>query len=91
MATTRKAASPGARRRFPTRVAAAIAKSQVLGIRAGSDDHRIIGIWAVGVDGRVFVRSWTLKRGGWYRTLLEDPRGVIAIDGARSACAPRTG
>jgi hypothetical protein len=27
----------------------------------------------------VFARSWTLKAGGWYRTLLEDPLGVIQI------------
>jgi hypothetical protein len=33
------------------------------------------------VERRVFVRSWTLKPGGWYRTLLEDPHGAISIDG----------
>ncbi len=44
--------------------------------------HRFIGIWAVVVDGCVFVRSWSLKPRSWYRTFLEDPRGVIQI-GAR--------
>ena len=27
----------------------------------------------------MFVRSWTLKPDGWYRTFLEDPRGTISI------------
>ena len=42
----------------------------MLRIRAGAE-HRFIGIWAVVVDGRVFVRSWSLKPQGWYRTFLE--------------------
>jgi hypothetical protein len=67
-------------RRLPRAVVAAIDKSKILGIRAGArSDHRFIGIWAVVVDGRVFGRSWTLKPGGWYRTLLEDPIGVIQV------------
>jgi hypothetical protein len=69
------------RKRLSAKVLAAIERSMVLGIRAGSGEHRIIGIWAVVVDGRVFVRSWTSQRGGWHATLLEEPRGVIAIDG----------
>ncbi len=69
------------RKRLPPKVVAAIDRGMVLGIRAGSGDHRIIGIWAVVVDGRLFVRSWTAKRDGWYATLLEEARGVIAIDG----------
>ena len=66
-------------KRFEDDVLAAISKSLVLGIRAGSGPHRIIGIWAVVVSRRVFVRSWTLKPHGWYRTLLEEPHGVIRI------------
>lgn len=42
--------------------------------------HRIIGIWAVVVEGRVFVRSWTMKPRSWWRTFFEDPRGVIQIN-----------
>ena len=57
----------------------AIDESKILGIRAGAGDHRIIGIWAVVVEGRVFVRSWGVEEGGWYRTFLEEPRGVIQI------------
>ena len=54
---------------------------QVLGIRAGSAPHRIIGIWAVVVERRVFVRSWSLKPRSWWRTFLEEPRGVIQVAG----------
>ncbi|MGH9313245.1 MAG: DUF2255 family protein [Vicinamibacterales bacterium] len=66
-------------RRFSAKVVATIAEEKILGIRAGDGLHRIIGIWAVAVEGRVFVRSWGLKPGGWYRTFLEDPRGVIQV------------
>ena len=33
------------------------------------------------VDGRVFVRSWSLKPRSWYRTFLEEPRGAIEVAG----------
>ncbi|HET7618340.1 MAG TPA: DUF2255 family protein [Gemmatimonadaceae bacterium] len=68
------------RRRFSRARVAAIDRSTILGIRAGrATDHRFIGIWVVVVDGRVFVRSWTLKPDGWYRTFLRDPLGTIRI------------
>jgi len=68
------------RRRFPRSIAAAIAESGILGVRAGDrSDHRFIGIWPIVVGGRVFGRSWTLKPSGWYRTFLDDPRGAIRI------------
>jgi hypothetical protein len=67
--------------RFPTDVVDAIDKSKILGIRAGTQPHRIIGIWAVVVERRVFVRSWSMKPRSWWRTFLEEPRGVIQIDG----------
>ena len=65
---------------FSEEVIATIHKEPILGIRAGSDsDHRLIGIWAVDVDGRIFVRSYTMKPGGWWRTFLEDPYGEIFV------------
>ena len=70
-----------AARRFPREVVAAIRDGKILGIRAGTQPHRIIGIWAVVVEGRVFVRSWSLKPRSWYRTFLEEPRGVIEVGG----------
>ena len=65
---------------FAPRVLAAIGEAKILGVRAGaSSEHRFIGIWVVVVSGRVFARSWTLKPGGWYRTLLEDPLATIQV------------
>jgi hypothetical protein len=66
--------------RFREDILATIHKDRILGIRAGSDsDHRVIGIWAVVVDGRVFVRSYTIKPRSWWRTFLEDPYGEIFV------------
>jgi hypothetical protein len=45
----------------------------------GGADHRPIAIWVVVVDGRVFVRPWNDRAGGWYRAFLEDPRGSVRI------------
>ena len=71
----------GPTRRFPPAIVKAIRDDKILGIRAGTRPHRIIGIWAVVVEGRVFVRSWSLKPRSWYRTFLEEPRGVITAGG----------
>jgi hypothetical protein len=70
-----------ARTRFPDGVLAAIRDGKVLGLRAGTSPHRIIGIWAVVVERRVFVRSWSLKPRSWYRTFREEPRGIISVNG----------
>jgi len=57
-----------------------IKKDTILGIRAGSDSsHRVIGIWAVVVERRVFVRSWSRKPRSWWRTFLEDPYGSMFV------------
>jgi len=74
-----------AKRGFPDDIVAAIRDGKILGIRAGSQAHRFIGIWAVVVEGRVFVRSWSLKPKSWYRTFLEEPRGTINVDGRELA------
>ena len=71
--------------RFSQDVVTAIDKGKILGIRAGTKPHRFIGIWAVVVEGRVFVRSWSLKPRSWYRTFLEEPRGTINVDGQEIA------
>jgi len=71
----------GSQRRFPPKIVAAIRDGKILGIRAGAAPHRIIGIWVVVVENRVFVRSWSLKPRGWYRTFLEEPRGIIEVEG----------
>jgi hypothetical protein len=70
-----------AKRGFSKDVVVAIREGKILGIRGGTKPHRIIGIWAVVVENRVFVRSWSLKENGWYRAMLEEPRGVIQVNG----------
>ena len=66
--------------RFTEELLATINKDKILGIRAGKDStHRVIGIWAVVVEGRVFVRSWSLKPRSWWRTFLEDPYGSMFV------------
>jgi hypothetical protein len=67
-------------KRLPRAVVRAADTSKIMGIRAGARaDHRFTGVWPVVVEGRVFVRSWTVKPGGWYRTFLDDPLGVIQV------------
>ena len=69
------------KRGFSTAVTSAIAKEKILGIRAGSGDHRFIGVWAVVVDGRVFIRSWGVKRRSWFQAFREEPIGRIQAAG----------
>lgn len=65
---------------FTDEAITAIQKEKILGIRAGRDStHRIIGIWVVVVEGRVFVRSYSMKPRSWWRTFLEDPQGIITV------------
>jgi hypothetical protein len=64
---------------FAPSVAAAIDAIKYLYIRAG-DKHRFIPIWVVVVDGRVFVRPWNDKAGGWYHTFLRDKHGAIIVN-----------
>jgi len=73
------------KRKFPGKILAAIRDDKMLRIRAGTGPHRFIGIWAVVVEGRVFVRSWSLKPRSWYRTFLEEPQGAILVDGREIA------
>jgi hypothetical protein len=69
------------RRGFSDRILARIRDDKMLAIRAGIDPHRFIGIWAVVVEDRVFVRSWSLKPRSWWRTFLEEPRGIVQVAG----------
>ena len=65
---------------FSPEILSALRKDKILGIRAGtSSTHRIIGIWVVVVEGRIFVRSWSMKPRSWWRTFLEDPHGEIFV------------
>jgi hypothetical protein len=68
-----------AKPRFPADLLAILRDSKILRLRAGSGEHRFIGIWLVVVKDRVFIRSWSVKPEGWYRTFLKDPRGAIQV------------
>jgi hypothetical protein len=60
-------------KRLSRPVVAAADAAGIMGIRAGAkSDHRFVGVWPIVVDGRLFARSWTQSRGGWYKTFLED-------------------
>jgi hypothetical protein len=69
--------------RFPDALLREIHTARRLNIKAGRRPHRFIGIWAVVVERRVFVRSWSLEPRSWYRTFLLDPTGAIDVDGRR--------
>jgi hypothetical protein len=67
-------------KRLPRTVVAAIDASKILGVRAGArSEHRFTGVWPVVVDGRVFARSWTLKRDGWYHAFLAESFGTLQV------------
>lgn len=67
-------------RLLPQGVVERIHADGILGIRAGRDGkHRVIGVWAVVVDGRVFIRSYKLRSGGWWDAFRKDPYGEIFV------------
>jgi hypothetical protein len=68
------------RPRFSPPLLAALHDGKTVRIKAGAR-HRFIGIWGVVVEGRVFVRSWSVKARSWYRTFLKDPKGFIRLGG----------
>jgi hypothetical protein len=76
MATSAPAKRP---KHFSAEILTALHKGKSLRIRAGTGDHRFIGIWVVVVRDRVFVRSWSVKPEGWYRTFLAESRGTVLI------------
>jgi hypothetical protein len=78
-----------ATKRFPAAVIARVRDAKYFGIKAGRAPHRFIGIWAVDVRGRVFVRSWTLEPRSWWRTFLEDPIGALQVPGRARALKVR--
>ena len=70
-----------AKQRFSNDILTALHASKVIGLRAGAQPHRFVGVWVVVVNERVFVRSWNNKPHGWYRAFLEEPHGMIQIAG----------
>jgi hypothetical protein len=66
-------------KRFTAKTIAALRDGKILGVRAGRNDHRVIGIWMVVVENRLFVRSWSVKPDGWFRTFEREPSGIITV------------
>lgn len=65
---------------FPEDILVAMRKEKIMGLRAGTDStHRVIGVWMVVVERRVFIRSWSMNPRSWWRTFLEDPYGHLFI------------
>jgi hypothetical protein len=68
------------RNRFEPQILEKVRKEKIFGIRAGRNStHRVIGVWAVVVEGRLFLRSWSMKPRSWWRTFLEDPYGSLFV------------
>ena len=73
---------------FSKPLLATVDATKIFGVRAGTV-HRFVAVWAVVVDGRIFVRSWSDKPDGWFRAFLEEPLGALqAQANVRSASAP---
>ena len=61
---------------FTSEVLESIRGQKYLWIRAG-ESHRYVPIWSVVIRGRLFIRSWYLRPGGWFDAFLEEKRGSI--------------
>ena len=70
---------------FTEPVLARLRTTKTLRIRAGRGSHRLIGIWMVVVENRLFVRSWTVEPDGWFHTFRREGRGLIEIGNRRMA------
>src|SRR5262249_17623669 len=67
-------------KRLTRPVIAAADEAGIMGIRAGArSEHRFVGAWPIVVAGRLFARSWTQSKPGWYQSFLEDPLGTIQV------------
>ena len=64
---------------FSNRLLEAFNAAKIIGVRAGKEPHRFIGVWVVVVKDRVFVRPWNNKPEGWYQAFLTEAEGRIQI------------
>jgi hypothetical protein len=64
---------------FSKPVVSALSTDKIIGIRAGTGDHRFTGVWVVVVKGRVFVRPWNAKVSGWHHGLLHESVGTLQL------------
>jgi len=71
---------------FPSDVLATLEQTDEVQIEPRLPDgqrSQPITIWAVVVDGDVYVRSYRGPKGRWYQQLLQHPRGVLPRRSAR--------
>ena len=54
-------------------------RQELIGIKAGTGDHRFLSIWMVVVDENIYARSWGNKN-GWYNAFKVEPHGEISIE-----------
>lgn len=64
---------------FSDPLLAAFNANKIIGVCAGKEPHRFIGVWVVVVKGRVFIRPWNNKPEGWYQAFLKEPEGKIQV------------
>lgn len=67
--------------RFRSETIAAVEHDLVIGVRAGSGEHRFTPVWSVVVDGRVFIRSWAVSNRSWFTAFRDEPSGAVEIAG----------
>ena len=65
--------------KFPPEVLERVSEGKYLWIRAGTK-HRFVPIWSAVIRGRLFIRSWYLKPGGWFDAFLEERVGAIRYE-----------
>jgi hypothetical protein len=65
--------------RFPAAVVADLRAAKIIGLRAGTQPHRFVGVWVVIVNDRAFVRPWNNKPAGWYQAFREEPEGRLQV------------
>jgi hypothetical protein len=71
--------------RFDPSVMQRLAEAEEVEMQTPRSDGSISSrpVWVVVVDGVPYVRSYTGRRGAWWRRVLQDGRGVLVVDGER--------
>ncbi len=62
---------------FETNFYKFLEQNTLIEIRSGAYRHDFTPIWAVEVSGRVFARSWSKTKNGWYGAFLKNGIGDI--------------
>lgn len=64
--------------RFTQSELEALHDAHAIGIRCGRE-HAYTEVWVVVVEGRAFIRSWTLASHGWFRSFEKQPNGSLQL------------